>query len=100
MSTDCPELSDDELLAAIYMLDDQASCAGLCGALARDLGAEVGRDYVDERLHRLRAAGLVSFIPSVSATAPRPDVRSVRLTARGVERLSALNREPVAPRTS
>jgi hypothetical protein len=98
MPEDPPQLSDDEFLAEIFLLGEEASNVALCKALERHAGVEVKRDYVDERLRRLRAAGLVTFAPSLGAwslSAARP----VRLTAHGVERLRALQREPVAPRT-
>jgi hypothetical protein len=94
MQTDRPYLSDDDLLAEICVLGHEASNVGLCSALAVRFGG-VTRHYVDERLERLQAARLVSCSPPLKGR--HPTVCSVRLTAAGVERLCALQREPLAP---
>ena len=95
MSTDTPHLSDDEVLAAIFLLGDRASNVELYRALTRRFDVEIERDYVDERVRRLQRARLVTVAPSLRA----PGVRWVRLTAHGVERLCALQLEPIAPKT-
>lgn len=93
MSTDNVQLSDDELLAETYLLGEEASNVALCKALARRSGAEVNRFDVDQRLRRLRSAGLVSF-PRSLVPSRVPSVRPVRLTAHGVGRLCAGQWEP------
>jgi len=95
MQTDRPHLSDDDLLAEIFVLGREATNVGLCSALAVRFGP-VRRHHVDERLERLQAAQLVSC--SSPLKGQHPTVCSVRLTAAGVERLCALQREPLAPK--
>ncbi len=97
LSSSRPKLSDDDLLATISVLAGAASDASVREALTVRLGQEVGLDYVRERLQRLNAAHLVSFasrrVPAVS----EKSTKSVRLTAAGVQRLCALQREPPYP---
>ena len=66
MPEDPPQLSDDEFLAEIFLLGEEASNVALCKALERHAGVEVKRDYVDERLRRLQAAALITFAPSMA----------------------------------
>jgi hypothetical protein len=95
MQTDRPHLSDDDLLAEIFVLGHKATNVGLCSVLAVRFGP-VKRHYLDERLERLQAAQLVSC--SSPSKGQHPTIWSVRLTAAGVERLCALQREPLAPK--
>jgi hypothetical protein len=90
-----PKLSDDDLLSLVCQLGGEACSAALREVLAARTKADVSIDYVDERYESLRRAGLVRFVYS----APVPE-RRLRLTAAGVERLRALQREPVAPLTN
>jgi hypothetical protein len=94
MSSSRPKLSDDDLLATISVLAGAASDASVREALTVRLGQEVGLDYVRERLRRLNAAHLVSFGSRRAPAVPEKPA-TVRLTAAGVERLCALQREPL-----
>lgn len=89
-----PKLSDDEILAVVFLLGRNASDSTVWRWLNTRLGEEISLDYVGERLHRLSAADLISCSPQPCSNMP------VRLTAAGVERLRALEREPLAPRTA
>lgn len=95
MSRSRPTLSDDDLLALVSRLDGEACCAAVRKVLAARTHSDVSLDYVDERYENLRRAGLVRFV--YSALAPE---RCLRLTAAGVDRLQALQREPLAPLTN
>jgi hypothetical protein len=99
MSSHRPKLSDDDLLSTIFVLAGAASDASVCKALTDRLGQEIGLDYVYERLRRLDAAHLVSFASRRTPTVPENSTKSVRLTAAGVQRLCALQREPLCPET-
>ena len=93
-----PKLSDDELLAIICQLGPEASNASVCDVLAARLGKQVSLEWVRDRLERLERARLLAY--SVSQELARRSFSSdtaVRLTALGVERLSALQHESVAP---
>jgi hypothetical protein len=97
MSQSRPKLRDDDLLATISVLAGAASDVSVCKALTERLGQEVGLDYVRERLRRLDAAHLVSFASRRAAAVAEKSAKSVRLTAAGVQRLRALQREPLCP---
>ena len=97
MSRSRPKLSDDHLLATISVLAGAASDASVREALTVRLGQEVGLAYVRERLRRLDAAHLVSFASRRAPPVAENSTQSVRLTATGVERLCALQREPLCP---
>jgi len=94
MSSSRPKLSDDDLLATISVLAGAASDASVREVLTVRLGQEVGLDYVRERLRRLNAAHFVSFGSRRTSAVPEKPAK-VRLTAAGVERLCALQREPL-----
>jgi hypothetical protein len=95
MSGPCPKLSDDDLLALISQLGRDACAAEMRDALTARTRAEVSLGYVDQRIERLLRGGLVRL---VFARTLRD--RCVRLTAVGVERLQALQREPKGARTN
>ena len=87
--------SDDELLALVHQLQAAADLDTLRRALAARKQADpaaIDSRYVAERLERLRRAGLTCLVRGT----PAPH-DGVRLTAAGVERLQALQREPLSP---
>jgi hypothetical protein len=97
MSRSRPKLSDDHLLATISVLAGDASDVRVRKALTERLGQEIGLAYVRERLPRLNAAHLVSFTSWRAPADAEKSAKSVRLTAAGVQRLRALQREPLCP---
>ena len=90
-----PKLSDDELLALVCELGRGACTAVMHEALTARMRADISRAYIQERVDRLRGAGLLRCVYGVL-----PDEIAVRLTALGVERLRALQREPLAEPTN
>ncbi len=86
------ELSDDELLSIICQLASDASDVSIWRTLSARSGGQIGLDRVRAWLRRLNAAGLASFSPPLYVGS-RDEGNAVRLTALGVERLQALQRE-------
>jgi Mn-dependent DtxR family transcriptional regulator len=88
------QVSDDEVLAVICVLGANARVETVRHALAERLSAEVSLASTVGRLRRLREGGLVRVVARGGA-----EDDEVRLTAVGVERLRALQREPITPPT-
>jgi phosphotransferase system HPr-like phosphotransfer protein len=88
------QVSDDVVLAVICLLGANARVDTVRHALAERLTAEVSLASTAGRLRCLREAGLVRVVARGVA-----EDDQVRLTAVGVERLRALQREPLTPPT-
>jgi DNA-binding PadR family transcriptional regulator len=89
-----PKFSDDEVLAVVCQLGAAANAASLQRALSARLSEDVDLGRVEERLERLRREGLVRVGHGRAS-----DEMHLRLTAAGVERLQALQRQPLRPPT-
>jgi hypothetical protein len=94
-----PKVSDDELLALVCRLGDRSDPEALRRALSVRANVEAAAEYVTERIERLRRAGLVRFVHAHRRGHDAGWEPIVRLTAAGVERLQALQREPLRPAT-
>jgi hypothetical protein len=88
------QVSDDEVLAVICVLGANARVETVRHALAERLSAQVSLASMVGRLQRLCDGGLVRVLAGRVAGDDQ-----VRLTAVGVERLQALQREPLTPPT-
>jgi hypothetical protein len=87
----CPWVSDEDVLAVICRLGMKADVEHIQHALAA--GTSDPQD-IDRCIVRLRQAGFVRLFYA------RSNEPLVRLTALGLERLQALQHNPVAPRTN
>jgi hypothetical protein len=85
-----PRLSDDLLLGCVCRLGRWADFNSIRLSLHELIGAEITRDYVEERIHRLRHAGLLRVAYG------RGMRQHFALTAMGLERLHALESEAVS----
>ena len=95
-----PKLSNDDLLCIISQQGAGSTELSVWRALNARFGREIDIDWVKERLSKLMAAGLAVYAPSLfRASGPSESDTKVQLTALGVERLCALQREPIAPPT-
>jgi hypothetical protein len=92
-----PKVSDDELLALVCQLGERSDPEALRRALSVRTSVEAAAEYVAERIERLRRAGLVRFAHAYRSGHSAGRQPFVRLTAAGVERLQALQREPLKP---
>ena len=89
------KVSDDDLLAVVFQLGLRAGRASIRRALSARTGTRLRLDSIERHLRRLREAGLLRLAPGRAG-----DDLYVRLTAAGVERLQALQREPLKPATN
>ncbi len=86
--------SDDDLLATVHQLGLRAAPAALCRTLSARSRRQLRPRDLTPRLERLSEEGVLRLAPGATA-----NEAYVRLTAAGVERLQALQREPMKPAT-
>jgi hypothetical protein len=86
-----PRFSDDLLLGCVCRLGRWADFDSIRVSLHESIGAEISRDYVEDRVQRLRCYGLLRVAYG------RGMRQHFALTAMGLERLHALESEAISP---
>jgi hypothetical protein len=84
-----PQISDDDLLAAVHTCGASGNVDNLRECLRARIGIDPDSSYLADRLNRLHRAGYVRrFQPHVT------DIARYRLTEIGIERLDQSDLEP------
>ena len=92
------KLSNDDLLCIVSQLGVDATEMSIWRSLNARFGKQVSLAWLRKRLFDLNTVGLAIYLPSLDrALGSSGSDTKVRLTALGVERLEALQREHMGP---